>query len=148
MTASAWIPYDIFKEELGKEGHSLNGVDTVKFALLNSGYTPATTTDEDFSTIDADELATANGYTVGGVTVATTWDAAAGVLIFDAADATWNPTGAGITARFVVAYNASKGGSKDLIAYSLLDNTPGDVVAVAGTPFIIANHASGMLRIT
>ena len=147
MTANAWIPYDIFTEEMGKEGHSLDATDVIKVALLDSGYTPARTTDVDFSVIDADELAAANGYTAGGVAVATTWDTAASVLTFDGVDPSWNAVGAGITARYAVAWNSSKGGSDDLIAYSLLDNTPGDVTAPAGTPLVLQLAALGILTI-
>jgi len=147
MAADKWIPYDIFPEELGKEGHSLNADDVIKVALFDSGYTPARTTDVDFSVIDADELPTANGYTAGGIAVATIWDSAASVLTFDGVDPEWNATGAGITARYAVIWNSSKGGSNDLIAYSLLDNTPGDVTAVAGTPLTIQLAALGILTI-
>lgn len=147
MTADAWQVYDIFLEELGKEGHNLNGTDTVKMALLDSGYTPNTATDVDFSVIDADELATGDGYTAGGATVATTWDAAAGTLTFDTADPTWTASGSGLTARYAVLYNSSKGGSNDLIAYCLLNNAPGDVTAPAGTDLGIGINASGVITI-
>lgn len=146
MTADAWQVYDIFLEELGKEGHNLNGSDTIKVALLDSGYTPATATDEEFSTIDADELANGNGYTTGGATVATTWDAATGTLTFDGADPSWTASGAALVARYAVIYNSTKG-SKDLIAYCLLNNTPGDVTAPDGTALTIGINASGVFTI-
>ena len=148
MAADAWVVYDIFTEQLGKEGHSLNATDVIKFALLDSGYTPAKTTDVSFSVIDADELATANGYTAGGKAAATTWDTAASVLTFDSVNIQWDATGAGITARYLVAYNSFAAGAvNDLIAYCLMDNTPGDVTAVAGTPLVIAIAALGILTI-
>jgi len=148
MAADAWVVYDIFTEQLGKEGHSLNATDVIKFALLDSGYTPAKTTDVSFSVIDADELATANGYTAGGKAAATTWDTAASVLTFDSVNIQWDATGAGITARYLVAYNSFAAGAvNDLIAYCLMDNTPGDVTAVAGTPLVIGIAALGILTI-
>ena len=144
MAADAMILYDIFSEQLGKEGHSLNAGDTIKAALLDSGYTPARTTDVTFSVIDADELATANGYTAGGVTFATTWDTAASVLTFDGVDPLWNATGAGITARWLVIYNSTNA-TNNLIGYILMDDTPADITAIAGTPLTIKVHASGLL---
>ena len=148
MAANAWIPYDVFTQQIGREGHSLQATDVIKIALLDSGYTPARTTDVTFSVIDADELATANGYTAGGLAVATTWNTAASILTFDGVDPLWNATGAGITCRYAVAYNSSAAGAvNDLIAYSLLNNTPGDVTAIAGTPLVLTLAALGILTI-
>ena len=144
MAADAMILYDVFSEQLGREGHNLNAGDVIKFALMDSGYTPAKTTDVTFSVVDADELATANGYTAGGVTIATTWDTAASVLTFDGVDPAWNAVGAGITARWAVVYNSSNA-TNNLIGYILLDNTPADVTGVAGDPFTLQLAALGLL---
>ena len=147
MTADAWVIYDIFTEELGKGNHSLDGDDVVKFALLAVGYTPAKTTDVDFSVIDADELPNGDGYTSGGVAVAATWDTAASILTFDSADGTITANGDDLVFRYIVAWNSSKGGSNDLIAYCLADNTPGDVTILDGTPLQITPDADGILTI-
>jgi len=146
MAADAMILYDVFSQQLGREGHSLNAGDVIKFALMDSGYTPNKVTDVTFSVIDADELATANGYTAGGLTIATTWITTASILTFDTVDPVWNATGAGITCRWAVGYNSScAGGINDLIGYILLDNTPADVTAVAGTPLTLQLAALGLL---
>ena len=147
MAADALTLYDVFSQTLGREGHSLNAGDTIKASLLDSGYTPNKVTDVTFSVIDADELATANGYTAGGVTFATTWVTTASVLKFDGTvDLVWNAVGAGITARYLVIYNSSAAGAvNDLIGYLLLDNTPADVTAVAGTSLTLQLSALGLL---
>ena len=146
MAADALTLYDVFSQTLGREGHSLNAGDTIKASLLDSGYTPNKVTDVSFSVIDADELATANGYTAGGLTIATTWITTASILTFDTIDLVWNATGAGITCRWAVCYNFSAAGAvNDLIGYILLDNTPADVTAVAGTPLTLQLAALGLL---
>ena len=147
MTATAFV-YDVFTETVGRKIHSLNATDVIKIALLDSGYTPNTVTDLSFSVIDADELATANGYTAGGLAIATTWDTAASILTFDGVDPVWNATGAGITCRYAVGYNSSAAGAvNDLLFYWLLDDTPADVTAVAGTSLTLTLAALGILTI-
>jgi len=145
MAADAMILYDVFSEQLGRGGHNLNAGDVIKVALMDSGYTPNKVTDVTFSVIDADELATANGYTAGGVAFATTWVTAASVVTFDGVNPEWNAVGAGITCRWAVVWNSSAGGSDDLIGYILLDNTPADVTGVAGDPFTLQLAALGLL---
>ena len=148
MAAGAWVVYDVFTEGLGRGVHSLNADDTIKFFLMDSGYTPNKVTDVTFSVIDADELATANGYTAGGKAAATTWDTAASVLTFDSVDIQWDAAGAGLTFRYVGCYNSSAAGAvNDLIAYCLADSTPADVTAPAGTPLIVSIAALGILTI-
>ena len=144
MAADAMILYDVFSEQLGREGHNLNAGDVIKVALMDSGYTPNKVTDVTFSVIDADELATANGYTAGGVAFATTWVTAASVVTFDGVNPEWNAVGAGITARWAVVYNSSNA-TNNLIGYILLDNTPADVTGVAGDPFTLQLAALGLL---
>ena len=149
MTANAWVQFDIFQTQLGAEGHSLNADDTIMMALIDSGWTPNTATDVTFSVVDGDELATANGYTAGGATTVASWTTSAGTTTFDVADVTWTASGDGITARYALLYNFSAGGTNDLIAYSLLDNTAGgtDVTAAAGVDFKVNIHASGVLTL-
>ena len=147
MTANAWQVFDIFYESLGAELHKLNGVDTIKVALIDSGWTPATATDVSFSVVDGDELATANGYTAGGATAVMAWSAATGTLTCDTADVSWTATDDGITARYAVVWNSSAGDTNDLICYSLLDSTDADVTAAAGVDFKINMNASGLFTI-
>lgn len=144
MTANAWQVYDKFYESLGAELHNLNGVDTIKCALFTSSYVPNTATDVSYSAL-GNEVANANGYTTGGVAIAATWDAAAGTLTFDLADASWTASGGSITARYAVLYNASAGGANDIICYALLDNTPADVIATDTNSFTVEIAATGAL---
>lgn len=147
MAADAWQVYDVFLEQLGNELHDLNATDVIKCALLTSSYTPNTDSDVSFSVIDANEVSSGTGYSTGGYTVAATWDATTGTLTFDTANATWTASGGSIVARYAVLYNSSAGGSNDLIAYCLLDNTPADVTATDGNDLNINMNASGIFTI-
>ena len=148
MTANAWAVFDVFLAQVGNELHDLNATDTIKMALIDSGWTPNTATDVTFSVVDGDELATAFGYTAGGATTVMGWTTSAGTLKCDVADTTWTANGGAITARFALLYNSSAGGTNDLIAYSLLDNTPADVTAADGVDFKVNIHASGAFTIS
>ena len=146
MTANAWQVFDIFLEQVGAEAHNLNATDSIKMALITSSWTPNTATDVTFATIDANEISNA-GYTAGGSECAATWAAATGTLTFDLANVTWTASEAAITARYAVLYNTASGETNDLIAYSLLDNSPADVSASDGNDFIVNFHASGAFTI-
>lgn len=147
MTADAWKVFDIFYESLGTELHNLNATDTIKIALIDSGWTPNTATDVSFSVIDANENSD-TGYTAGGEEAAMTWAAATGTLTCDTADVSWTAGAGGITTRYAVVWNSSAGGTNDLICYSLLDNTPADVTAAEGVDLKINMNASGLFTIT
>jgi len=147
MTANAWQVFDIFYESVGAELHKLNAVDEIRCGLVLSTWTPNTQTDVDWAVVNGDEHADGNGYTTGGFEVSATWVAAIGVLTFDTVDAEWTAAGGSIVARYAVLYNADAGGSNDLIAYCLLDNTDNDVTATDGNGFTVATHVDGVFTI-
>lgn len=147
MASDPWKVYDVFYEQLGNELHDLNATDTIKLALFTSSYTPNLNTDASFSALSGE--VSGNGYTAGGNTLANaSWDAAAGTLTFDADDTVFTASGGSIVCRYAVIYNASAGGTNDLIASCLLDNTPGDVTVTDGNTLTIAMNASGVFTIT
>ena len=81
--------------------------DTLNCALLDSGYTPAQDTDEDFSVIDADEVS-GDGYVAGGAEltgVSLTYTAGTNILNIDADDVSWADST--ITARYAVIYSST-----------------------------------------
>lgn len=122
MAADPWARYN--SGQLKVENSTIDlDADVIKVALFTSAYTPAAT-DTTYASINANEVANANGYTTGGITVTTTVTEAAGVVTFDSNDPTWTAAGGSITARYAVLYDSTTG---DLLAYSLLDNTPADV---------------------
>lgn len=90
------------------------------------------------------EHANANGYTTGGVAVTLTLSGTTTVTVDISTDPVWNASGGSITARFAVLYEV--GGN--VLAYSLLDTTPGDVTATDGNPLTVAAHTSGVFTLT
>lgn len=113
--------------------------DTIKLALVDSGYTPATTHTQrsDFSTYEESD-ASYSAATVATKTITNTE--------IDAADTTFSTLTA--TFRYAVLYaNVTRGGLTDpVLAYYLLDNTPADV-SVSGTDYTIAWHATGIFTL-
>jgi hypothetical protein len=122
--------------------------DTIKIALVKSGYTPDQDAHDFFNDI-TEELATANGYTAGGATLvcsAPTYDSATNEMRLDATDPSWTATGAGITARYAIIYKSTGTSSTSpLIAYI---DFGADNTAAAGSTFTIVFDATGVAKIT
>lgn len=142
----AWTIYNTFKTQLGDAGVNF-GSDTFKIALftsssiaINAAVSPAT-----YSAFASDghEVANANGYTTGGVTVAVTWTGSS-TLTLGSANASWTATGGSITARAAVLYDSTTG---QAVAYFLLDATPADVTVASGNTLTI-NNAANILTLT
>lgn len=92
---------------------------TIKVALLSSSYTPNIDTHVFFSDL-SNELATASGYTAGGLSLANksvTIDTGNDRAYFDADDATWSASGT-LTWRYAVIYmSTGTAGTSPLIGY-------------------------------
>lgn len=123
---------------------------TVKVSLHTSAYTPNQDTHEVFA--DAtNELATANGYTAGGGTLASpTFTRASAVVTYDAADFVWSVVTANLVARFAVlrlsgTFNALV---DPLIGWILLDTTPADVTTTPGNTLTMQWNAGGIFTLT
>lgn len=97
------------------------------------------------------EVATAFGYTIGGIAMTSeTWTTSGGTTTFDADNPSWSASGGSITARFLVGYvNATVNTFvKPLICVCLLDTTPADVTATTGNPFTVTIDAAGVFSIS
>lgn len=118
---------------------------TIKVTLHTSSYTFAAT-----HNVYADltnELATANGYTNGGQSLASiTWSQTSGTATFDANDLVWTASGGSIVARRAVMRVVGTFNSQvdPLILSWLLDTTPADVTATSGNTLTIQLNASGI----
>lgn len=124
MAASIWSFYDKGLFSLGSALIDLTS-GTYKIALFNSSSNVGSNTLNPATYANTtNELATANGYTAGGATVAVTWTDASGTETLGSTNASWTPTGIGIVARWAVLYNSTTG---KLICWTLLDTTPADV---------------------
>lgn len=140
--------YNSFREYIADGTIDLD-TDTFKVTLHTSTYTPSAA-----HTVYADltnELATANGYTNGGVALSSvTWGHTSGTATFDAADTTWTASGGSIVARYAVIRKDGTANAivSPLVAYVLLDTTPADVTTTTGNTLTLAWNASGIFTIT
>jgi hypothetical protein len=131
--------------------HLANGAidfdtDTIKASLHTSTYTPNQDTDDFFNDC-TNELASGNGYTTGGATLASktrTYDATSNEERLDAADVTWNFT-ASKTFRYLVIYKVRGGASTadEVIGYGDFGSDQ-----TVSTDFTVTWHADGILKIT
>jgi len=120
MTATAWTVYDSFMLEKNDGTQDLDD-DTFYVTLFTSTYSPSTSGDTTYAGL-SNEVAEANGYLTGGVSVAPSLDQAPGITTFGTANASWLAAGGNIVCMYAVIYNSTTGG---LVAYTQLD--PSDV---------------------
>jgi hypothetical protein len=136
-----WVLYNQFKKQLGLAQFTLNA-DTFYVALFTSASSAinaavSVATYAAFAS-DGHEVGNGNGYTTGGVAVATpTWTGTS-TLTFDVGNPSWTASSSGFTARAAVLYDSTTvGGTNYAIAYMLLDSTPADVTTAAGNTLTI-----------
>lgn len=139
MAAGTFTLYDSVALLLGNGAVNLSS-DTFKLLLVTSSYTPSAAHDE-LADI-TNEVADANGYTTGGITLTSvSWTAASGVAKFTTANAVWTASGGSIVARRCILWDDTSTNDK-LIGHMLLDATPGDVTATAGNTLTVGPHAT------
>jgi hypothetical protein len=119
--------------------------DTIKCALTGSAFSPNQDTMDFFDDV-TNEVATASGYTAGGVTItgSATYTASNNMLMLDANDASWADSC--ISARYAIVYDATPGtaGTNPLICYTDFGET---VTSSSGT-FLVAWNSAGIVNIT
>lgn len=136
--------YTNFKYKAGKKSYDLS-VDALKVALFLAAYTPNQDTDTGYSLISANEVAAGNGYTAGGIALASqVWaaDNANHRSKLTANNLVWNMT-ASITYRYAVLYHVTSG---DLA--SLFDPGASQVGPTSGTININWDATNGVLTLT
>ncbi len=145
MAADAWVVHDRVKEYAGDGTVDFDN-DTFVMRLASSASNIATTSVADATTV-TNELATANGYTSGGQTVAVTWSRSGGTVTFDCADGVWAASGGAITGRYAYIVDTTTT-PDEVVCHSLLDNTPADVTASDGNNFTVQVNASGVFTVS
>lgn len=130
---AAFVKHNSFVQDLARKVFNLH-TDTIKFAL--STGTPAAV--DAYASL-ATEVASGNGYTTGGATLAgQSATQAAGVLTFTGTNPTWTATASGFSFRYSMAYSDTAA-SKQVIGHwdygSTLTLASGDTVTlvIAGT---------------
>ena len=144
MTASI-TQYQTFNKYVGDGTIDLD-TDTFKVTLHTSSYTPNAATQTVYADL-TNELTTANGYTAGGVALASvTWGQTTVTMKWDAADTTWTASGGSIVARYAVIRKSGTANSvvDPLAAYVLLDTSPADVTTTTGNALNLVWNASGI----
>lgn len=121
---------------------------TIKLLLTTSTYVPdVSVTGNSVLAEITNELATANGYTAGGVALATpAITAISGGYKFSTGNATWTASGGSIPAwRNGVIYvsGALWGLTSPLLGYFLGDSTPADVAATTAGNTLTINCPAG-----
>lgn len=118
------------------------GVDTFKMALFQStsNIGAASTTYAGLT----NEVASANGYTTGGISVAFTNSGTTTVTTALTTAPVWTASGGSIVARFAVIYEV--GGN--VLAYALLDSTPADVTTTTLNTLTVSTNGATFLTTT
>lgn len=130
--------------EAGADAFQIDWIsDTIKATLHTTTYVPNIDTNEVFA--DAtNELATANGYTAGGVTLANktvSYNATGNVSTFSADDFSWTASGGDLVFRYVVFWRDST--VDPLIGF--LDQTgSGNFTLSNGNTYTVDITASGL----
>jgi hypothetical protein len=144
MAANPWKKYNRFPFRTA--GKNINfATDTFKMALFTSSSNANDPTQTTYSGL-SNELATANGYTVGGVTLASVSLTQVGPTVtWKTGNGAWTAAGGSIVCRYAVIYDSTTG---DAICWALLDNTPADVTTTSGNTLTVQIDTNGVFTIS
>ena len=126
---------------------------TIKVALVGSGWTPNQDTNDEWADVSANEIAGGTGYTTGGYTLASPvlTEISKGYK-FSSAAPSWTAAGGSIAAwRHAVFYVSGtvEGVTNPLLGYFIGDDTPADVPATSvGNTLTINCPANGWFTLT
>jgi hypothetical protein len=145
MTASVTF-FNTARLYIGDSTFGALASDTWKVTLHNSTFAPSASTMSVGANL-TNELATANGYTAGGLALASVaWTQTTTTVAFSAANSVWTASGGSIVARYAVirAVGTLNGHVDPLLLWYLLDTTPADVTTTTGNTLTIAYAAAGI----
>jgi hypothetical protein len=147
MAAGAYNLYSQALLEMGNGSFNLS-TNTFVMILATSAYTPAPNTDATYANVSADELATGNGYTVGGeVLSGVTFTTTGGVATFTCTSPTWASFSGTFRYGIILSRAGSSLASTDkLLCYSDLGG--GASVTGGGGTLTVTTNASGIFTIS
>lgn len=137
MAASAWLVHDKAIQKINQGIVDLDASPALVVRLYASTSDVHAATIDDASAV-TNELATANGYTAGGVAVTGSVTEATGTSTVGVTDAIWDALGGPITARYAALIDTTTV-PDTVVASTLLDTTPADVTAAEGSQFVVSN---------
>lgn len=114
---------------------------TLKMALFTSSSNLSATSTT-FAGV-TNEVAAANGYTAGGISVTMTATGTTTVAVTLVSNPVWTASGGSITARFAAIYEVSG----NVLCFCTLDSTPADVVTGSGNTLTIVPSGSGVISL-
>jgi|AACY02.2.fsa_nt_gi hypothetical protein len=144
-TSGTFNFYDSFVEKVADGTIDMDDATAgyFKVALTTSSYTPSASTHTVIG--DITNEVSGNGYaraSVGNIS----FTESGGTATFDGDDATFTASGGSIVARYWVLFADGATGDP-LIAYGLLDDTPGDVTTTDGNTLTVEWSGSGILTL-
>ena len=150
MPAGNFTVYAPAMESIHKGAIDLD-TDNFNAILVTSSYTPNANTDDTYSDVSANELATANGYTVGGISLGAMAVTRSGavVTVDNSTNPSWTAAGT-LTAKYCVV---SKRAGGSLVAGDLLLGyvdleTGGGSVSATNAAFTVTWNVSGLFTVT
>lgn len=149
MPVGNWTWFDKAIDKFANRQFNLTG-DTFKLALTTSTQAISktflgTSTDCRYADLTA-ELATANGYTVGGLSLTSLSLLRSGSTeTWSAGNASWTITGAGVTFKYGIVYDDTNA-NKDLLCFVDSDTGGGSTTVLAAGSPLAFSLASGILR--
>lgn len=150
MAASAWVIYNTFKRYMADGTVDLDA-DTFRLGLYTSASNAATAALSVRGSI-TNEVASANGYALGGKTLSgVTWStgASAGEMRFDGTATIWSASGGTIpNIRYAVIYDETTGTSaanRKLMAYSAL--SAAQFTVTDGNTLTVTPSANGVFEL-
>ena len=139
MAAGTWTFPNAARTSLLDGSFDLD-TDTFKIALYTSDWSAASAT----TYTTTNEVATAYGYTQGGITInQLALSGTTTVTVDNSVSIVWTASGGSIVARYAAIY---ENGGK-FLCYCLLDSSPADVTVTTGNTLTITMNASGIFTL-
>jgi len=140
MSAGSWLFTNTGRTSL------INGTfdvdtDAFKMALFTSSSDIGAAT---ASYPASNEVAQANGYLTGGVSVDLILTGTTAVKCDVSTDPIWTASGGSLVARWGALYEVSG----NVLCYALLDSASADVTATDGNTLTVATHANGVFTLS
>jgi len=144
MSVGKWQVHNALFHRMGEKKIDLS-TDTLRVGLATSSSNVSGLNVVNYANITG-ELPTLNGYIKTGKIAVATWNLAGPTASLDIEDVVWTATGGDLTARYIFLYDFSDA-NKTIIAHSLLDDTPADVIATNGNTLTGIIDGAGVLKV-